>query len=73
VLLLLTPLLASVPARQREAILRIVRSPMIDRDLDFGNEFLAGPDLPQRVSGDGELRVDVYTENGEFGASLSQA
>ena len=38
---------------------------MIDRDLDFENEFLRGdPTFLNAVSEDGELRPDMYTENG---------
>jgi hypothetical protein len=42
-----------------------VRSPVIDHNLDFENEFLrADPSFLNAVSEDGELRPDMYTENG---------
>jgi hypothetical protein len=42
-----------------------VRSPVIDHDLDFENEFLRGdPSFLNAVSEEGELRPDMYTENG---------
>ena len=65
-LLLLTPLVALPYLRgDGNGYYAWVRSPVIDRDLDFENEFLRGdPTFLNAVSEDGELRPDVYTENG---------
>ena len=65
-LLLLTPLLALPYLRgDGNGYYAWVRSPVIDHDLDFENEFLRGdPSFLNAVSGDGELLPGMYTANG---------
>src|SRR4249919_2513210 len=65
-LLLLTPLLALPYLRgDGNGYYAWLRSPVIDHDLDFENELLRGdPSFLNAVSEDGELRPNMYTENG---------